>query len=107
MSERVDFFENKVLGHPAGLFVLFFTEMWERFSYYGMRALLVIFLTAGLAGDNPGWAWDTSAALSLLGKGLEAGRPFSSRAGTASMESESSSESLLCLCAHTPCPFCQ
>ncbi len=67
MSDRVDFFENKVLGHPAGLFVLFFTEMWERFSYYGMRALLVIFLTASLTGDNPGWAWDTSAALSLLG----------------------------------------
>ncbi len=67
MSAKVDFFENKVLGHPAGLFVLFFTEMWERFSYYGMRALLVIFLTAGLTGDNPGWAWDTSAALSLLG----------------------------------------
>ena len=34
-------FKDKVLGHPAGLFVLFFTEMWERFSYYGMRALLV------------------------------------------------------------------
>ena len=38
-------FKDKVLGHPAGLFVLFFTEMWERFSYYGMRAILVIFLT--------------------------------------------------------------
>jgi POT family proton-dependent oligopeptide transporter len=56
-----------VLGHPAGLFVLFFTEMWERFSYYGMRAILVIFLTGALIGDNPGWGWDTSAALSLLG----------------------------------------
>ncbi len=67
MSSRVDFFENKVLGHPAGLFVLFFTEMWERFSYYGMRAILVIFLTASLAGANPGWEWDTAAALSLLG----------------------------------------
>ncbi|WP_084418659.1 peptide MFS transporter [Henriciella litoralis] len=33
------------LGHPRGLFVLFFTEMWERFSYYGMRALLVLYLT--------------------------------------------------------------
>jgi POT family proton-dependent oligopeptide transporter len=38
-----EFFQNPVLGHPAGLFVLFFTEMWERFSYYGMRALLVCF----------------------------------------------------------------
>ncbi len=57
----------EVLGHPSQLFVLFFTEMWERFSYYGMRALLVLFLTKGLAGDNPGWGWERSAALSLLG----------------------------------------
>jgi proton-dependent oligopeptide transporter, POT family len=34
-----------ILGHPAGLFVLFFAEMWERFSYYGMRAILVFYLT--------------------------------------------------------------
>ncbi|MGO9415757.1 MAG: peptide MFS transporter [Syntrophobacteraceae bacterium] len=33
-----------ILGHPAGLFVLFFTEMWERFSYYGMRSLLVLYM---------------------------------------------------------------
>ena len=33
-------------GHPRGLATLFFTEMWERFSYYGMRALLVLFMTA-------------------------------------------------------------
>jgi proton-dependent oligopeptide transporter, POT family len=37
-----------ILGHPAGLFVLFFTEMWERFSYYGMRALLVLYMTKHL-----------------------------------------------------------
>lgn len=61
------FFKDKVLGHPSGLFVLFFTEMWERFSYYGMRAILVIFLTGALIGDNPGWAWTSEAALSLLG----------------------------------------
>ena len=61
------FFKNQVLGHPAGLFVLFFTEMWERFSYYGMRAILVIFLTGAILGDNPGWGWTTEAALSLLG----------------------------------------
>ena len=60
-------FQDKVLGHPAGLFVLFFTEMWERFSYYGMRAILVIFLTGVVTGDNPGWGWSTPAALSLLG----------------------------------------
>ena len=34
-----NFFATNVLGHPAGLFVLFFTEMWERFSFYGMRVL--------------------------------------------------------------------
>ena len=68
MSTGIDqLFKNKVLGHPAGLFVLFFTEMWERFSYYGMRAILVIFLTGAVTGDNPGWEWSTSAALSLLG----------------------------------------
>lgn len=66
-TSKEDFFKSKVLGHPAGLFVLFFTEMWERFSYYGMRAILVIFLTGVITGDNPGWGWDTSAALSLLG----------------------------------------
>ena len=60
-------FKDKVLVHPAGLFVLFFTEMWERFSYYGMRAILVIFLTGAISGNNPGWGWDTSTALSLLG----------------------------------------
>jgi len=60
-------FKDKVLGHPAGLFVLFFTEMLERFSYYGMRAILVIFLTGAISGNNPGWGWDTSTALSLLG----------------------------------------
>jgi len=37
--------QKTILGHPAGLFVLFFTEMWERFSYYGMRALLVLYMT--------------------------------------------------------------
>ncbi len=36
--------EKQILGHPIGLFVLFFTEMWERFSYYGMRAILLLFL---------------------------------------------------------------
>jgi len=43
-----------VLGHPSGLFVLFFTEMWERFSFYGMRVLLIQFLTAAVLGSNPG-----------------------------------------------------
>lgn len=61
------FFELKssVLGHPSGLFVLFFTEMWERFSYYGMRALLVLFLTSSLFDE--GWAWPREYALALYG----------------------------------------
>jgi len=60
-----DFFKSSVLGHPAGLFVLFFTEMWERFSYYGMRALLVLFLTTSIA--KGGWAWNVEDAMALYG----------------------------------------
>ena len=67
MSNTDQFFNKTVIGHPAALFVLFFTEMWERFSYYGMRAILVIFLTGAILGDNPGWGWSSSSALSLLG----------------------------------------
>ncbi len=37
--------QRTIMGHPRGLFVLFFAEMWERFSYYGMRALLIFYLT--------------------------------------------------------------
>src|SRR3546814_10618298 len=40
----VDRKDATLLGHPKGLFVLFFAEMWERFSYYGMRALLLFYL---------------------------------------------------------------
>lgn len=62
-----DFFKSKVLGHPSGLFVLFFTEMWERFSFYGMRVLLILFLTAALTGNNPGWGWTAENAGALYG----------------------------------------
>lgn len=57
--------QRTVIGHPSGLFVLFFTEMWERFSYYGMRALLVLFLTASLLDE--GWGWERADALILYG----------------------------------------
>ena len=57
--------QRTVLGHPSGLFVLFFTEMWERFSYYGMRALLVLFLTSALL--DGGWEWSNADALKLYG----------------------------------------
>ena len=60
-------FKDKVIGHPAGLFVLFFTEMWERFSFYGMRILLVLFLTTPFASNNPGWDWPREHALALIG----------------------------------------
>lgn len=60
-------FKDTVLGHPIGLFILFFTEMWERFSFYGMRILLILFLTAPLVSDNPGWEWPREHALSLIG----------------------------------------
>ena len=43
--------QKTYFGHPVGLFVLFFTEMWERFSYYGMRALLVLYMTSYLIKD--------------------------------------------------------
>lgn len=58
-------FKDKVIGHPTGLFVLFFTEMWERFSYYGMRALLVMFFTASLM--DGGWGWPREHALAIFG----------------------------------------
>lgn len=60
-------FKDKVIGHPAGLFVIFFTEMWERFSFYGMKILLVLFLTAPFLSDNPGWDWSRENALALIG----------------------------------------
>lgn len=59
--------ENELLGHPKGLFVLFFTEMWERFSYYGMRAILVLYLVQATTDANPGLGWTNAEALSLYG----------------------------------------
>lgn len=64
-SSSQDFFDSKVLGHPSGLFVLFFTEMWERFSYYGMRALLIMFFTASLM--DSGWGWPKEWAYAIFG----------------------------------------
>ena len=54
-------------GHPKGLYILFFTELWERFSYYGMRAILVLYLISATTGDNPGYGWAESDALALYG----------------------------------------
>ncbi|NBC58329.1 MAG: MFS transporter [Bacteroidetes bacterium] len=66
-TNQPDFFDSKVLGHPAGLFVLFFTEMWERFSFYGMRVLLVNFLTMAVISYNSGWEWVPENATALFG----------------------------------------
>ena len=46
MSTTTTANQKELWGHPVGLYVLFFTEMWERFSYYGMRAILVIYMIA-------------------------------------------------------------
>ncbi len=56
-----------LLGHPKGLYLLFVTEMWERFSYYGMRALLVLYAAAATHAANPGLGWAEPQALKLYG----------------------------------------
>ncbi|KMV30256.1 peptide MFS transporter [Photobacterium swingsii] len=54
-----------LLGHPKGLFLLFSTELWERFSYYAMRAILVLYLTDKTMDGGLGWS--TQSALELYG----------------------------------------
>ena len=54
-------------GHPRGLATLFFTELWERFSYYGMRALLVLFMTTATTSANPGLGLDVGTAAAIYG----------------------------------------
>ncbi len=55
-----------VFGHPAGLFTLFFAEMWERFSYYGMRALLVFYMIKGFLGYGDDDAYAVYGAYTAL-----------------------------------------
>lgn len=62
VSGKKDFF-----GHPRGLSTLFFTELWERFSYYGMRALLVLFMTTEAIGGNPGLGFNVGKATAIYG----------------------------------------
>lgn len=60
--------EKELFGHPIGLYFLFFSEMWERFSYYGMRAILTLYMVhEHNAVFNPGLGWSTSEALALYG----------------------------------------
>ncbi len=59
--------ERELWGHPVGLYILFMTEMWERFSYYGMRGILVLYLVSVTHGANPGLGWTHTHALALYG----------------------------------------
>src|SRR5216110_608985 len=57
--------DRRFFGHPRGLATLFFTEMWERFSYYGIRPLLVLFMSAALASG--GFGFERSQASAIVG----------------------------------------
>lgn len=57
--------QSRLWGHPKGLYILFLTEMWERFSYYGMRGLFVLYLVANV--DSGGFGWTEVQALTLYG----------------------------------------
>ncbi len=67
MSTTLQPKQKEIFGHPIGLFVLFFTEMWERFSYYGMRAILVLYLVGLTSDSNAGLGWSNGDALALYG----------------------------------------
>ena len=56
-----------ISNHPIGLTTLFFTELWERFSYYGMRAILVLYLISETNSSNPGLGWSNKEAIALYG----------------------------------------
>ena len=58
--------QETLFGHPVGLYTLFFAEMWERFSYYGMRALLVFYMIKGFLGMNDGRAYAVYGAYTAL-----------------------------------------
>ncbi|MBL6702417.1 peptide MFS transporter [Gammaproteobacteria bacterium] len=58
---------NTFFGHPIGLRTLFLTEMWERMSYYGMRALLVLYMTGAVTGFNPGLGWSQVESQAIYG----------------------------------------
>ena len=57
--------DKTFFGHPRGLATLFMTEMWERFSYYGMRAILILFMTTDAAKEGMGF--DTEQAGAIYG----------------------------------------
>src|SRR3989440_3477664 len=57
--------DRSFFGHPRGLSTLFFTEMWERFSFYGLRPLLILFMTAALA--DGGFGFERNQASAIVG----------------------------------------
>jgi dipeptide/tripeptide permease len=59
--------KREMMGHPMGLFILFFTEMWERFSYYGMRGILTLYVAASATAADPGLGWSSKDAIWLYG----------------------------------------
>ncbi|WP_298237808.1 peptide MFS transporter [uncultured Algibacter sp.] len=67
MANSATIKQKELFGHPVGLYVLFFTEMWERFSYYGMRAILVLYLVQTTSDVNAGLGWSNGEALALYG----------------------------------------
>ncbi len=67
MSTEVRIPPGTLLGQPHGLYLLFFTEMWERFSHHGLRALLLLYAVAATHAANPGLGWAEPQALKLYG----------------------------------------
>jgi len=68
MTDSATTNDGELWGHPKGLYVLFFVEMWERFSYYGMRAILTLFLAAPIIlGPQSGYGWSNAETLSFYG----------------------------------------
>ena len=66
-TTALDLPQGTILGHPRGLATLFMTEFFERFTYYGMRALLVLFLVAATTAANPGFGIDREVAGAIYG----------------------------------------
>ena len=64
------FFKSTVLGHPSGLFVLFFTEMWERFGFYLIIGIFFLYMTAGGDAKFPGMGFSGAKASDIYGSYL-------------------------------------
>jgi POT family proton-dependent oligopeptide transporter len=67
MANTAQIKRTELWGHPMGLYILFFTEMWERFSYYGMRGILTLYVAQSATAVDPGLGWSNKDALWLYG----------------------------------------